>query len=110
MYNPNALGEARQVGAYASEITYHPNGAVARFKYGNGIVHTTSQNARGLPYQSTDVGVINDIYTYDGNANPVGIADQLPPSTSNRAMVYDNLDRVTLARVPALWGRCLVRL
>ena len=104
MYNPNALGEARQVGAYASEITYHPNGAVARFKYGNGIVHTTSQNARGLPYQSTDVGVINDIYTYDGNANPVGIADQLPPSTSNRAMYYDNLDRVTLARAPGLWG------
>ena len=104
LYNPNALGEARQVGAYASEITYHPNGAVARFKYGNGIVHTTSQNARGLPYQSADVGVINDIYTYDGNANPVGIADQLPPSTTNRAMVYDNLDRVTLARAPALWG------
>ena len=92
--------------------TYHPNGAVARFKYGNGIVHTTSQNARGLPYQSTDVGVINDIYTYDGNANPVGIADQLPPSTSNRAMFYDNLDRVTLARAPgcgAMPGTAMTR-
>jgi hypothetical protein len=40
VYNPNGLGEPRQVGSYATGISYHPNGAIASFRYGNAILHT----------------------------------------------------------------------
>lgn len=102
-YNPNALGEARQVGSYASQITYHPNGAVAGFVYGNGIRRTLSQNARGLPLQSTDAGVLNESYTYDRNGNVDGITDLLS-GLATRQMGYDGLDRLTSVSAPSLWG------
>ncbi|MDP3670713.1 MAG: RHS repeat-associated core domain-containing protein [Telluria sp.] len=103
--NPNALGEPRQIGAYASLITYHPNGALATFKYGNGITHTLTQNRRGLPEQSTDDhGVLSDRYTYDANANVAGIADLMPPNVTNRTMGYDGLDRLKTVSAPNLWG------
>jgi RHS repeat-associated protein len=103
-YNPNALGEPRQVGTYASAITYHPSGAIASFKYGNGIVHSMAQNLRALPSRSTDGAVLDDLYTYDQNTNVTGIADQIVGSVNSRTMVYDDLDRLTSAAAPNLWG------
>jgi RHS repeat-associated protein len=102
-YNPNALGEPRQVGNYATAITYHPTGAIASFNYGNGIAHAMQPNARGLPQQSSDTGVLNDVYAYDENANVTGIADQLMGIT-NRTMGYDALDRLKTVSAPNLWG------
>jgi RHS repeat-associated protein len=102
-YNPNALGEARQVGAYATGITYHPSGAIASFRYGNGIVHSMSPNRRGLPEWSQDVGVLKDNYGYDENANVVSIADW-QEGVTNRAMEYDDLDRLAHVNSPKLWG------
>ena len=75
-FSPNALGEATQVGGYATGVSYYPNGAVARYTLGNGIVHTTTQNVRGLPAQNSDAGVLNDQYSYDANGNISAIADQ----------------------------------
>jgi RHS repeat-associated protein len=106
-YAPNALGEASQVGTYARSISYHPNGAIAAFTYGNGLTHSMTQYPRGLPKQSTDGGVLNDYYTYDENANVAGIADLLAPSVSSRSMIYDNLDRLKTASAPKLWGSAL---
>ena len=103
-YNPNALGEPRQVGNYASAIAYHPNGSIASFTYGNGIAHTLAQNTRGLPQRSTDGAVLDDQYSYDENANVAGIADLLAPSLSSRSMAYDNLDRLQNVSAPSLWG------
>lgn len=103
-YNPNALGEPRQVGTYASAISYHPSGAIASFRYGNGIVHSMAQNMRGLPERSTDVGVLDDRYTYDQNANVTGIADLIAGSVTGRTMSYDGLDRLTSTAAPNLWG------
>jgi RHS repeat-associated protein len=102
-YNPNALGEPRQVGTYATSITYHPNGAVASFKYGNGIAHSLSLNKRGLPEWSQDVGVLKDNYGYDESGNVVAIADWQEGIT-NRGIEYDNLDRVVHVNSPKLWG------
>lgn len=102
-YNPNALGEARQAGSYASNVTYHPNGAIAGFTYGNGIVHTLAQNLRGLPQQSTDAGIISDQYAYDENANVAAITD-LHAGTTSRTMGYDELDRLKTVSAPAMWG------
>lgn len=103
-YNPNALGEPRQAGAYARAVTYHPSGAIASLTYGNGITHSMTQNRRGLPWQSVDNGVISDEYSYDANANVTGIADKMPTSVSSRTMGYDDLDRLTSVSSPALWG------
>ena len=102
-YSPNALGEPRQVGTYASQITYHPNGAVAGFVYGNGIRRTLGQNVRGLPQRSTDEGVLDESYVYDQNANVKSITDLLQ-STATRSMNYDGLDRLASVSAPALWG------
>jgi YD repeat-containing protein len=102
-YLPNALGEPKQVGTYATNITYHPNGAVAGFTYGNGIVRSMTQNARGLPKTSTDAGILNDAYSYDENGNVLGI-DDVQEHIATRSMGYDGLDRLTSASAPNLWG------
>jgi hypothetical protein len=70
-YSPNALGEPRQVGAYASGLAYYPSGAVHGFRYGNGIAHSMTQNIRGLPEWSEDAGVLKDKYEYDQNNFPI---------------------------------------
>ncbi|MDP3670776.1 MAG: RHS repeat-associated core domain-containing protein [Telluria sp.] len=102
-YAPNALGEATQVGSYASAVTYHPNGAVAGFRYGNGIMHTMTQNTRGLPEWSTDAGVLRDNYVYDENGNVSFIWDW-QQGVSNRGMTYDALDRLTRVDAGTMWG------
>jgi RHS repeat-associated protein len=102
-YNPNALGEARQVGSYASSLVHHPSGAIKSFSYGNGIAHSMSQNLRGLPELTADAGVLKDRYTYDANANVAAIAD-LQGSTGDRTMDYDDLDRLVHVLAPSSWG------
>ncbi|MCH7342473.1 RHS repeat-associated core domain-containing protein [Pelomonas sp. CA6] len=102
-YSPNALGQARQLGPYASKVSFHPNGAVAGFVYGNSIQHSLTLNVRGLPLQNRDGGVIHDQYSYDANGNVVGIAD-LQESIFNRSLGYDGLDRLTSASAPNVWG------
>ncbi|MES2150261.1 MAG: hypothetical protein V4508_10750 [Pseudomonadota bacterium] len=102
-YLPNALGEPSKIGTYASAITYYPNGAVNTFIYGNGIVHSSHQNTRQLPDLNKDMRVTNDSYTYDANGNVAGIVDgQL--NIANRAMGYDDLDRLTSVSAPQDWG------
>lgn len=102
-YAPNALGEPTKAGKFASAVTYHPNGAIAGFTYGNGIVHTLAQNTRGLPEVSNDAGVLKDKYGYDENANVKAIDDQ-QEGISNRAMSYDNLDRLRVTSSAATFG------
>ena len=104
-YAPNALGEVTAVGGYASGVKYHPNGAVAGYTLGNGIVHSLTQKVRGLPEQNRDAGVLQDWYSYDENANVTSITDQLPSGLNSRSMpLYDGLDRLRAANAPSLWG------
>lgn len=104
-YSPDALGRTTTVGGYAAQASYHANGALARFVYGNGIVHTMVQNARGLPERSRDataaVAVHDDSYDYDGAGNVAAISDGLPGSPGNRDMSYDGLDRLRNVAAPA---------
>jgi RHS repeat-associated protein len=102
-YNPNALGEPRQAGGYATGVYYHPNGAIKQFSYGNGILHTLSQYVRGLPAVSQDGSVLKDSYTYDNNANVASITDQAEGVTT-RGMEYDLINRLKRVNAPALWG------
>ncbi len=98
-YTPNALGQPTQVGDYATGVSYFPNGAAQQFTYGNGIVHTLTQNDRGLPERSRDVygGVprLDDSYDYDENGNVAGISDATTGHRGDRTMTYDGLDRLT---------------
>ncbi len=110
-FAPNALGEANKVtdtdgAVYAAPgITRWPNGGLKSFTYGNGLVHQTIQNTRGLPEMSVDghngVNVLSDGYLYDENANVTSILDGVN-SANDRGMEYDEADRLKTASGP--WG------
>lgn len=65
------------------------------------MVHSTSQNLRGLPLLWRDAGVVQDLYSYDANANVTAIADQ-QEGVTHRSLAYDGLDRLTGAS--GMWG------
>ncbi len=102
-YAVNALGQVAQVNAQvagattplASNARYYPNGALAQFTYGNGIVHTLTQNARQLPARSVDGSVLDLSTAFDANGNVAAITDNTPSARQTRAMTYDGLDRLT---------------
>ena len=113
-YAPNALGQATRVDSGGSNpeawgATYYPNGALKQFSYGNGIVHTLTQNARGLPERSIDAygttKFLDDAYDYDPNGNVAAITDGATGRNQrgNRDMAYDGLDRLTAVTSP-LYG------
>jgi RHS repeat-associated protein len=104
-FAPTALGAPTQVGSYATGVTTQPSGAFKEFTYGNGIAHTLTSNARGLPVRVQDQGVLNDVYTYDRNANVKRIEDQHTNGLHTRSMTYDGLDRLTGAEALNLWGQ-----
>ncbi len=64
--------------ALASNARYYPNGALAQFTYGNGIVHTLTQNARQLPSRSVDGSVLDLSTAFDANGNVAAITDNTP--------------------------------
>lgn len=103
-YAPNALGQPTQVGGtmgtFASAVSYYPNGATRQFTYGNGLVHSMTQNARQLPGRvATSGGVLDYGYYYDGNANVHHIKNWLPGDVAwtpeHKWLQYDPLDRLT---------------
>ncbi|MDQ3268747.1 MAG: hypothetical protein M3Q11_00880, partial [Pseudomonadota bacterium] len=103
-YAPNALGQPTQAGTYATGVGYHPNGALKQFTYGNGLVHTMTQNARQLPHVVTDGGnALAHTYVYDANGNPLQIWDGAQ-SLGDRLLVYDGLDRLTRAQSKMFGG------
>ena len=106
-YAPNALGQPTQAGTYATGVMYHPNGGIKEFTYGNGIKHTLTQNARGLPDTSCDFygtcaagAILNDGYDYDQHGNVAAISDGRTGNRGNRTMTYDGLDRLTQSVSP----------
>lgn len=110
-YAPDALGRPTQAGTFASGVSYHPNGAIKQFTYGNGITHTLTQNVRQLPDTSCDsygacgaASVLNDNYDYDQNGNVWAISDGRTGNQGDRDMVYDALDRLTSAVAPGMFG------
>lgn len=112
-FAPNALGQATQARNanqssiyYASGAQYFPNGALKQFAYGNGIVHTMTQNARQLPARVTSSGNVLDFgYDYDKNGNPTTILDLVTgtPTAQHRWMTYDGLDRL-ITSASAMYG------
>jgi RHS repeat-associated protein len=101
-YAPNALGQPTQARdqsgyAYASGISYYPNGAVKQFTYGNGIVHSMGQNDRQLPRKVVSSGVLDNEYSYDRAGNITQIRDIARGDHYTRLMTYDDNDRLLTA-------------
>ncbi len=108
-FAPNAMGQATgatKAGGepYASGVSYYPNGALAQFTYGNGLVHTMTQNARQLPEFVRSTGVLDYNYHYDANANIGAIFDNVRGVWGHRGMQYDGLDRLTHVGSPTFGG------
>lgn len=109
-YAVNALGQTTQTSVgvpsqgtntvVASNASYYPNGGLKQFTYGNGIVHTMTQNARQLPGRSTDGTVLDLGISFDPNGNVAGVTDYTIAARQTKSMVYDNLDRLTSATSP----------
>lgn len=106
-YAPNALGQPTEAGTYATGVTYYPNGAIAGFTYGNGVVHIMTETPkRGLvgtiedainPTSLDNISVEMEFsYLYDGDGNVAAITDGLS-STGSVDMTYDALDRLSEA-------------
>ena len=107
-YAPNALGQATQAGSnqgtYASGVSYYPNGAIKQFTYGNGIVHTMTQNARQLPQATQDGNILGFTNVYDASGNTTRIDDTVQGLNYNRYLEYDSLDRLVRASSATFGG------
>jgi len=109
-FAPNALGQPEQVTDFASAATYHPNGALKGYTFGNGIVRTIDLNARGLPWRIFDRVTNGPVHldlrhTYDANGNVMAITDHTPGGVQGRSMAYDGLDRLTSTSAPLMFGQ-----
>lgn len=106
-YAPNALGQATKAGPFARGASYHPNGALKQFTYGNGLVYTMTQNARQLPQRiASSAGVLDLGYHFDQNGNVTQMVDGLRGDHYGRWMSYDGLDRLTDAGSCSFGGDC----
>jgi YD repeat-containing protein len=107
-YAPNALGQPTQAGPYATGATYYPDGATHSFTFGNGLVHTMTENTRLLPSRVTDAyggtAVNDDGYIYDDDGDVGTITDYTAGSIGNGSMIYDGLDRLNEADSPMFGG------
>ncbi len=109
-YSPNALGQPTRAGSYATAAIYHPNGALRQFSYGNGVVHTTTLNARQLPARSGDGGLLVLDSSYDANGNVTSIRDLVLGSGYDRQLTYDGRDRLRTASSAMFGGDGMHRL
>jgi len=96
---PNALGQARQAGTYATNALFHANGMVKSHSYGNTFAHVSTQNNSGLPLAFSDirsgVSALNHGFTYDANNNVTFLNDKFN-TAYNINMTFDGLDRLDI--------------
>lgn len=106
-YAPDAMGRPTRVGSYATGITYHPNGEVESFGYGNGALYAAAQNDRqflsNFTYAMGTAFVVSEDYAYDANGNVTTVND-LTGGPRTKTFGYDALNRLTSAGANGLWG------
>ena len=108
-FNPNGLGNPRQANYgstyYASNITYHADGKVNRFSYGNGYSYEQQLNSRLLPSRllatKGSSKALDMSYGFDKNRQITSMTDGAI-SGNNRTMTYDALEQIASATGP--WG------
>ena len=115
-FGPDAYGRPTVVGnyptvtgSYALQVFYYANGALDRFTYGNSILHKTIQCNRQLPCRSYDAAqsatpIFDWSISYDGNANPSSISDNVSPYKNSKSFSYDSANRLHTANAINLWN------
>ncbi|MDT0605372.1 RHS repeat domain-containing protein [Thalassotalea castellviae] len=102
-FSPNAFGQATQAikgtEIFAELASYHPNGIINTFTYGNGITHQTQLNNRQIPSKIMDKlggqDKVNLSYSYDNNDNITSITNTRDADIySLTHLTYDGLDRL----------------
>ena len=91
---------------FATGFVFHPSGGLASYTTGNGVVHTTTYDAR---YRTDHIGsrktsdddVLGLTYGYDAVGHVTSIQDHRGGTTS-ATFDYDDLDRLTTAN--GAWG------
>lgn len=110
LYSPDALGRPSALqrsggGSYATSLSYHANGAVAAFTYGNGFVFSQTLTNRQMPLAIRAInGAANAVdltFGYDANNRIISITDGADAG-NNRAFTYDGLGRLLTAS--GQWG------
>ncbi|SUI78362.1 RHS repeat domain-containing protein [Shewanella baltica] len=105
-FAPNALGQPTKVGSYATGVSYHPNGQIKQFTYGNGIVRKVALDTTGRIDAITDVkasSVKNSLDpSYDYNDNLARLIDWVDRNNDVDNLVYDGADRLLSA--DGKWG------
>lgn len=106
-FAPNAFGQATKAGPYASAATYHGNGQVKSFTYGNGMSRSVSLD------KSSRINKMQDAHTgkaqlkltlaYDDNDNLSQIIDGIYGKNSVKNIHYDGLNR--LINADGKWGK-----
>ncbi len=108
-YAPDALGRPTKAGAFATGVSYLPDGSVHGFFFGNGAEYLATKNARQLlsnltVSDKTGALVYSQDMTYDANANLLSTTDLTPSATRTEVLSYDNLNRLTRAEADNQWG------
>ncbi|MCS6177672.1 RHS repeat domain-containing protein [Shewanella baltica] len=105
-FTPNALGQPTKAGSYATNVSYHPNGQIKQFTYGNGIVRKVALDTTGRIDAITDVkasSVKNSLDpSYDYNDNLARLIDWVDRNNDVDNLVYDGVDRLKSA--DGKWG------
>ncbi|WP_291778114.1 hypothetical protein [Luteibacter sp.] len=107
-YAPNALGQPSQASAYASGVSYFPDGDVKSYTLGSGALYAADKNARQLlrnfTYGKNGTPNVSEDFAYDANGNVSQITDVSGTNQRSKAMSYDGLNRLVSATAGQLWG------
>ncbi|EWH08042.1 YD repeat protein, partial [Catenovulum agarivorans DS-2] len=101
-YKPNILGQPTQLIIEGGQtfvkngVSYHANGAIKQFTYGNGVIHNTTLTIGQLPETISDLNgnsIYNKLtYSYDANKNINRVTDGSSSYWSINSLSYDGLD------------------
>ncbi|MFC3032764.1 RHS repeat domain-containing protein [Pseudoalteromonas fenneropenaei] len=104
-FNPNALGQARQAGSFASSVSYYPDSKINQFNYGNGIVRKYQLDALNRPQTLRDyyatTNYVDFTHGYDNNDNIISVTDSVD-TQYNLTLSYDSANRLKSAN--GKWG------
>lgn len=104
-YAPNALGRPTQVSGFVSNISYHPNGALASLIYANGHQLAVTQTERQLVGRmqiGAGTNAVDLEYNYDQAGNVQSLTDRVLPDNSITSLIYDGAHRLRSAS--SHWG------
>ncbi|WP_145925008.1 DUF4160 domain-containing protein [Pseudoalteromonas luteoviolacea] len=108
-HKPNGFGEPTEARVYnsngsvkldfAHSATYHANGLLKGFTYGNGVkhsmtLHNTSELPETLKDYKTSSNIVNLRYGFDNNANVTSITNNVDSGYSLSSLTYDGLNRL----------------